>query len=476
MSSVLARLPTGLRHAAIYAAALGLSKLTAIAMLPVFTHFLTPEEYGRLDVLQTLANLLSIVIGFGMADTLFRFAGAAETEQNRKEAAARVFGLALMASGLSLVVTQLAAPWVAGLLPGDPGLFNTRVILISLSVTGAILVPLSWLRMRGRAWGYFSGSAGRALAQAFVVALFLVLGFGVEGVLLGGMLCALALAIVLSVLQWRDTGVQFAFSSLRDQGRFGGTLVLAGMATFVLDSCDRWILAGTIGTEALADYALAGKIGIMAAFLTQPFEMWWLPKRFSVLASVNGHERCARMTELGACVAMVASIGIAGIGPMVITWMTPMAYHGAIAFVSALAGLAALNAATTLVNTGVLSDKRTVKPIWIDGIAAVVAIAAYLVLIPIFGAWGAIWATVMALTLRFGMYLVIGQSVCRFPYRLSALMALASLTLGCLVAIDASTDLATKFFVAMTGAAIVVLVALATRVIPMPERHQWRFA
>lgn len=468
--SLAGKVPQGVQHAAVYAAALGLSKLTAVAMLPVFTHFLTPEEYGRLDVLQTLANLLSIVIGFGMADTLFRFAGAAESEAERKDQAAQVFGLALTASIFSLIVTQAAAPWIADLLPGDPGLLNTRVILVSLSVTGAILVPLSWLRMRGKAWGYFAGSAGRALAQAALVALFLGLGFGVEGVLMGGMVCALTLAIVMSILQWRDTGIKLALSTFKRQGRFGGTLVIAGIATFVLDSCDRWILAGTIGTEALADYALAGKIGIMAAFLTQPFEMWWLPKRFTVLRSANGTIRCARMTEIGLCVAMVASLGIAAVGPFVVLWMTPIAYHGAIAFIPVLAGLAALNASTTLMNTGVLSEEKTTKPIWIDGGAAGIAVTGYLLLIPSMGAWGAVWATIIALSARLVAYTVLGQKTQSLPYRFAALSIPATLTVIGLVLTSSAQDPLEGLAAATVAVTLLTLAAIMMKLIPLPTR------
>ena len=59
----LSNLPTGVQHSLIYALALGLSKAFALIMVPIATHFLTPADYGRLDVLQTLADLLSIVIG-----------------------------------------------------------------------------------------------------------------------------------------------------------------------------------------------------------------------------------------------------------------------------------------------------------------------------------------------------------------------------------------------------------------------------
>lgn len=468
MFAKLAQLPTGLQHAAIYAAALGLSKIASVAMLPVFTHFLTPEEYGKLDILQTLANLLSIVIGFGLADTLFRFAGAAQSDEEKRETAAGIFGLAVMATVLTMTLTQVAAPWITDLMPGDMETTPVRFILFSLSLTGLILVPLAWMRMSGRPVPYFAGTAGRAIAQAVLIAAALGLGFGIEGVLFAGMVCACVLAAVLSLHQLRETGIRFSLVQLTTQGRFGGTLVVAGVATFVLDSCDRWFLAGAVGPTALADYALAGKIGIMAAFVTQPFELWWLPKRFSVLTCETGAERCARTTELGLCLYMVAALGIAGMGAAVIYQMTPEAYHGAIPFIPALAGLAALNAATTLINTGVLSETRTSKPIWIDGSAAAIAATGYVALIPALGGWGAIYATVLALTFRFLAYLQAGQSKRFIPYRLSAMMLPAMIAVSGIVA---TSVLADPVYNILAGAAFSILVlasGLVLKLIPLP--------
>ncbi|MCR9257697.1 MAG: lipopolysaccharide biosynthesis protein [Alphaproteobacteria bacterium] len=463
-------LRTGLGQAAVYAAALVLTKLTAIVMLPVFTHYLTPEEYGRLDILQTLANLLSLVIGFGLADTLFRFTGEAKTDTERKEAAAGVLGLALLTFVASAVLLQLAAPWIAAYLPGGVTETQTRLILGSLSFTALILVPLSWIRQQDRAPLYFGGSAGRAVVQAVLAALFLSLGFGIDGVLLAGFICASTLCAILVVIQWRHTGCRLSLPLLTRHGRFGGTLLIAGLATFVLDSFDRWILADAIGAHALAMYALAGKIAIMAAFATQPFGLWWYPRRFNVLNRDNGNVTCARMTELGICIALLGAVGIAGIGPATVTWLAPEAYASAIQFISALALLAALNESTSLINTGVLSNEKSTLPAQIDWTAAATALAGYLWLIPEMGAWGAIAATTVALGLRFILYVVFGQRRRRLPYRFGRLGGVALIAGAASYAAHMSGGVVLPFVVASCGAVVIIGFGLVSGLLPTPSR------
>ena len=144
-------LPLALRQSLIYGLALAAIKGVSILMVPVFTYFLEPADYGRLDILQTLADLLSIVIGVGLADTLFRFAGSAETEAERRASAANLFGFSIIIGVIALIATQISAPTVAALLPGDVSVVQTRLILGTLAMSGISLFLLSWLRLQEKA-------------------------------------------------------------------------------------------------------------------------------------------------------------------------------------------------------------------------------------------------------------------------------------------------------------------------------------
>lgn len=467
MFALLGKLPAGLRQAAIYGSAIVTAKVVSLLMVPIFTHYLAPADYGRLDVLQTLANLLSIVIGFGMTDTLFRFAGPPEDEDERRQIAANVFGTALVICVAALALTQTCAPLIAEFLPGGISVYQTRLILGSLAVTGAISVPMSWLRMRDRAFAFFLGSAGLAAIQAMLSATMLWLGFGIDGVLLAGLVCAIGLALALSIHQLRETGVRFDRSTQFRHAHFGMVLVLAGIAAFVMDSFDRWILAAAAGPAEMAMYALAAKIGMMAAFMVQPFEMWWLPRRFAVLAESGGAAKCARSTEIGLVVCILAAIGVATVGPLVVRWMTPAAYHGAIAYVPWLAALATLNAATNLVNTACLNTQRTLWPLAIDGSAAALALIGYGVLIPGFGAWGAIFATAAALGVRFAAYVMVGRRLLPIPYAFARLAAPAFVGLAMMGWQASVTDPVSSMVIGAAAGLSVLTIAIYLNLLPL---------
>ncbi len=427
-----ASLPVAVQHSAIYAAALAFSKGLSLLMVPVATHYLTPEDYGRLDVLQTLADLLSIVIGMGLAETLFRFAGAENDTENRQQAAANIFGLALILGAVALITTQLLASFIASTLPGNIAELEARLILASLALVGTILVPLAWLRMEGNPWRYFMGTAGRVALQVGLAVPLLMLGFGVTGVLTATLLSAIGLSSWLIWHQYKATGIRFDFGRFKTYSAYGGPLIFVGISGFILGSFDRWILADAVGTAEMAQYALAAKFGLMTAILIQPFDLWWHARRFSCLKEINGKQRCAQYASAGVVIGLFSALLIAAIGPTLVRWMTPEAYHDSIQYIPWLAALAALHNATSTLGFGSMSQNNTVRPALIDGSAAGVALIGYLILIPHYAAWGAIIATAIALSCRFIATYIISQRALPLPYPEQHLLGLTGLTLLCL--------------------------------------------
>ena len=468
MRKSLALIPKSFKEQLIYSAGIVLTKIVAIIMLPMFTYYLTPADYARLDIIQTLANLASLVIAFGLSDSLFRFAGETSKSEVRTHMAANIFALAIIALFLGTLCTQLLAPLISRLLPGEISLFQTRTILASLAVTACITVPLAWLRMQGKAGLFFLATAGWAISQAVVTAVALFLGYGVDGVLLSGLFCSVFLAIVLSIYQYYSTGVSFSPSLSLAQARFGGMLVLAGIAAFIIESSGRWMLASEAGVQVLAEYALAWKVGIMALLFTEPFVMWWLPKRFTVL-SEQGKQQCASITEIGVVIALISVVAIACAGPFLVTILSPKEYHNAIQYIPAFAVLAGIKAATNLFTTGILTEKKTLWPIYIDSGTAVIALAGNFIFIPYFQAWGAIFSLTIALILRFFLYLYIGQSVSFIPYQLYRMGLLLFITLAIpVIACQAENPIIT-LLLGFLGGGLLLLCAVIFGSIPVEK-------
>ena len=86
MSGYLRRLAT---TGAAYTAASILSKLIAVALLPLYTRYLTPADYGAAEVMFAAIVSVSIVVRFGLIEALLRF--YYKDDENPKRVVASAF-------------------------------------------------------------------------------------------------------------------------------------------------------------------------------------------------------------------------------------------------------------------------------------------------------------------------------------------------------------------------------------------------
>ncbi len=409
-----------------YAAALSVAKGVSLLMVPAVTSVLPPADYASIETLASVADIGGVLLGLGLADALFRFAGAGGEDGRRVEA--DVLGLALACAGLFLVVGQAAAPLLAAAMPAGIGEWPVRLLLVSLALTATIEAPFAWLRMVDRAGLFLMFVAGRAVVQAGLVLVALHQGWGVPGVIGATAASDVALSIALVATLAGRMGIRLSPQAAVRLLRYGVPLTIGGVAAFALGSCDRWFLAGR--AQELAHYALAGKFALATALLLQPFDLWWYPRRLAVLAGPDGVARTARTVGVGlSLVVLSASVAALG-GPFAIVWLTPAAYHGAVAYVPWLALAAALHAVASLVNAGCYLGRTGVRPMAVNGAAAVLALAGYVLFIPGWGVAGAIAATLFAQTARIGLFLHLGQRAAFVPYPLWRAGLLATLAAG----------------------------------------------
>lgn len=460
-------IPATLRQHAFYALGIVVMKGVSFFMLPFIARHLSPDEFGRLEILTSLGAVGGIVVGFGLLNTLFRFAGMAGTVAERRRIVAETFGLNLVIGAIALVGGLVLADTIAHALPGGVAVELVRMTLVMVALEGCIAIPLGWLRMEERASVFFALNSGKALVQALLVVLFLQQGRGIEGVIEAGLIATALLATALVWLQWRDTGIGFRPSGQRRLLHYSLPLVGSGLLGFALTGLDRWVLADAIGPGEMAQYAIAAKFAMLAALLLQPYLMWWSPRRFSVLQETDGAEKAAYYAAAGSVLSLLIVV-VVGLGaPLAVSWMFPPAYHDAMHYVPWLVLVMAVKDSAELLNIGCYTGKTTHSQLLINLAGACVGVLALFMLVPAWGSWGAVMAMGLAQTLRLLLYVVVSQRLLPLPYPTRGLVLMTLLTLAALwVGGQVRDDLA-RGLLAVPVIALMAFVAHRMQLLPL---------
>ena len=416
-----------LQQACYYGLGIVLMKGLSLFMLPVFTAYLVPAEYGRLEVVLALSGLCSLLIGFGLSEALYRYAGLATSQAERQTVMRNVFSLSLLL-GLFFGLPLLAmAEHIAALLPGRASAFEVRLLLLAVTLEGCIGIPLAWLRMCDRARQFFWLSVSKVAVQALLTFYLLANGFGVTGVLLAGTFSALLLAGWLFFDCWRQFGLGLDWRRVPELLSYGGPMMVSGFAGFILAGLDRLWLAAELGEAGMAPYALACKLALACGILMQPFALWWYPRRFALLQEANGHQRAAQLAVLGSALALLVSGTVGLVAPLLILWLTPGDYHQAIVMLPWLMLAMACKHLAELLNLGCYVDRNSQLQMHINVATALLAVFAYMLWIAPYGVLGALWAMLLCYALRLLLFFVLSQRRLYLPYRLLPLFLVALL-------------------------------------------------
>jgi len=454
----------------LYGFSIFIMKGISILMLPFIAHQLSQEAFGKLEVLSSFAIVVSILVGLGLEDTLYRFAGQAASAAERKRIAAKIFGLGVIAGVIALAIVWFSAGSLSRLLPGDISVYEVRLIMLVLALEGVIAVPMGWLRMQDRALSFFSLSISRAAIQATLILVMLQPGDDITAVLEAGVVAATIHAMVLAFLQIRDTGISMRLNQDGSLVRYSLPIVGSGLIAFVLNGLDRWVIADHAGLAQVAEYGVASKFALAAVLLLQPFGMWWSPKRFQIAAQPGGQQSAERIIVIGISLCLIICVGVSTGAQVVIELLMPSDYVLASGFALGLVLAMTLREISELINIGCYINHSTLVQFWINLSSSVIGLVIMLTAVDLLGVWGVILALVSAQLIRLLLFFRASQSVYRLNYPLSSIGLLAVQAIAWLGFSTQLDDLVYQFSYAFLASAAMLASAVALKLLPLPSR------
>jgi O-antigen/teichoic acid export membrane protein len=285
MSGYLRRLAT---TGAAYTAASILSKVIAVALLPLYTRYLTPEDYGAAEILFAAVVTASIIVRFGLIEAILRFYYLDE-EDPRRVVKATFAGLFWLSTLGLLIALPFARPLSEALLdpkelpPGVSGVELVRIAIGGLWVLTMWEFMLTLFRLDERARAFFATTILNVVA-AIALTVVLVVGRdeGARGLLIGSYASGAVFAIVLIALQWRRLSLWPEPALLRRLFRFGLPTMPAEVSLYALNFADRLIIVRSLGLKEAGLYSLGVKFAQAVNVLVRGFQLAWPPLAYSI--------------------------------------------------------------------------------------------------------------------------------------------------------------------------------------------------
>ncbi|MAJ61743.1 MAG: hypothetical protein CBC48_18545 [bacterium TMED88] len=428
-----------LKHSSIYGLGDLASRSIGFLMIPIYTHYLSTEQYGVLELLDLVSYVFGIVMEVGITQAVVRYYhqyDARQRDQLITMALVSIIGV----SAVFLTPMMLSAPWISSLV------FETPDFSRFLNITFATLaiqllngVPMTLLRIQERSVLFVSISLSRLLLSLSLNILFIVyLDFGVEGILLSGLITSGLLGLFLISRLLTEIRISFDASIARSMLTYSAPLLGSWAGMYILNFGDRFFLQRFDGLADIGIYALAYKFGMMPNMLIlSPFLRIWGPKRFEIVEDPNARPIFGHVFSYFWFVQLFVVLGISTLIPDVIQVIAGSEFQTAARYVPLLLVGYMAYGAYSYFQFGLLLEKKT---LYLGGFVLAVAglnVAMNFILIPKLGIMGAAVSTASSFTLLAGMIFLYSQSLYRIPYEGFRLLVMTSVAL-CLYFLSSS--------------------------------------
>jgi len=393
------------KSALLFAGAAFISKAVSFVMLPLYTRYLTPADYGAIELIELSLDVITIAAGSRLLGGVFRFYHKATSDADRRAVISTAIWTVCLGYAIIGCLAFLGAPLIAQYVLGaDRYTGLVRLGALSAATSAPTFVPTPHFRLQGRFRVIVGAQLARlAIQVALNIILLTVAHLGVRAMFLSTIAANVCLGSVLVVMTLRDVGARYAPHVAADLYRFGLPLVATQVATFVLTFGDRYFLRKATTLDAVGRYTLAYQFAFLLAMLAQtPFEMVWDPKRHEVAKRADRHGIYARMFVYQNVVLLTAAVAIALFVRVTLQVLTRPAFWGAADVVPVLLAAIVLQSWSASQDIGIIISERTKWIAAANWAGAITVLAAYALLIPRLAAWGAAIATVIGYAVRYG--------------------------------------------------------------------------
>ncbi|MFN0155995.1 MAG: lipopolysaccharide biosynthesis protein [Gaiella sp.] len=391
------------KHSAIYGLGGLVSRVLAVLLLPLYTNYLAPADYGRVETLVALITVLTIILRFGISSAFFRFYFDSQEREHRRRVLRTSFWFTMTMATAGLVALLLLSRPLADALLGsgdDWELVTAAGIALWAQMNYEQLTAL--FRVEERSTAFVAASLTNILITVgATLVLVVALDKGPLGVIVGNFTGTLVVYLALLGYRREQLGLTLDRGLLREMNRFGMPLVPSALFLWTTNFSDRFFIGQLADQTEVGLYSVGVRIASAMALLLTAFRTAWPAFAYSIEQDEEAKRTYGWVLAYLVAGTTWVATALGLLSPWLVELLTKPSFAESSRVVAPLAFSTVALAGYIVISIGVGRARRTQFNWVITGAAAAVNVVLNLVLIPPYGMMGAAVATVVAYVVMF---------------------------------------------------------------------------
>jgi O-antigen/teichoic acid export membrane protein len=394
------------RHSVIYGLANVLDRIVGFVMLPVYTHFLTPADYGVMELIYLTTSLISLVIGLGVEAAVSRFYYDYKTDDERKVViSTSIIGYGIIISAVTLILLPFSG--LMSRLVLDSPEYSSFFAIAILTLGAGFILPIiyTYMRVRQKSIQYMTTKVAMTVLILGMNIYFVVYAKqGVFGILLSNLLGQLAFMVVLGVLTLNYTGLKINYHLLKEMLKFGLPLIPSSISAYIVQASDRYFVKQYADLSATGLYSLGYKMGtLINQFVTSPFIQVWNYRRLEFFEKGDSEKIYARIFTYFCVISLFVGLLISLLAKEIIHFMADEAYWSAYKIVPIIVLSYIIFSFHYHFSVGIMMKKATKYIAYVNVANGIINLILNFILIKRYTIWGAAVATLLCFIFKVAM-------------------------------------------------------------------------
>lgn len=290
------------------------TQIVSFFLLPVYTAYLTAQDYGVVDLLNTLVQLLLPIISLQLEQAIFRFLiEYRDNEIKKKEYISTTFFFLTITSVLYTVFIMVAGQFIQN---------QYKYFLLFNLLTSMFSYVLSQIaRGLGHNGIYSVANFLMSVINIILNIIFIVtMGLGAVGMLLSGLISntVSCIYIMLAVHLHRYLSTKaFKVSLCKEMTSYSLPLIPNQISWWVFNASSRLIISAVVSVSINGIFAIASKFSTLFVTIFNYFGMSWTEQAAIHINDENANEYFSKISEASIRVFSAIILGMIAVMPMV---------------------------------------------------------------------------------------------------------------------------------------------------------------
>lgn len=425
------------KNSMIYMIGQALSRAVGFFMIPVYTRYIAPSNYGAMEIIEILSSILMFTISIGAADVMSRYYYTNKDVDHRKEVVSTVLlGFSAVAVPI-LAFFWFGAKFLSNIVLDDET-YRYMLQISFLSTWFGMLCDMgySYLRIIYRAKLFvIITTLQLVIALSLNIWFVVYLKLNILGIFYSTLISQGIIGIVLVVGILNRVGTRCSFSMLKDMISFGIPLVPSRIGLMLGFVSNRFFLRWLGPADpamALAQiglFSLGHKFGVIInRFVNSPFNSFWGPRRMELLldGKVDSKSTVARVCTYATFCSIFAGLLLSSSIAGIIDIMADPSYKGAHVVVPFVVLSYIALGLESHFSTGLILCKKTKITAYITFLSLIIIVVWNICFIPRYGLIGAATSNLAGYIVRLSLIYYLSQRLYPIPYELKRLATMFS--------------------------------------------------